>query len=303
MPYVTVIGAAHMDQNAKTFRRIIPHDSNPGVSTLSPGGVGRNIAENLARLGAEVKLIAAVGNDPEGVRVLDSCRAVGIDVGHCQVQAGVSTSRYIAILDADGEMHVALMDDSCMITPAHVFAQSAVIGESGVIVLDVNLDPCILTHILDEFSNHDIYIDPISVTKTEKLRPFVGRFHTIKLNNLEAAALTGFAIGDEASLRRAGDYFLAAGTQRVVISLGVEGLYYRTREAEIRLKSEPLVPKNASGAGDALMAGLVYCSLMGKPATYTAEFSQAVAHFALMSDLTVSREITAAAIETHMRGV
>ena len=302
MSYVTVIGAATMDISAKSTRGIIPQDSNPGTIARSIGGVGRNVADNLARLSAPVRLMVAVGADSFGTEILEGCARVGIDVSQCPRIETASTSTYNAILDADGEMYVAVMDDSCLLTMAHIAPYVDAVAASELIVLDTNLSAELIGGLLDRFPQSDFYAETVSSTKAQKIGTHVGRFHTIKMNALEASVLAGMEIQSEADIRAAGDYFMQAGTKRVVISLGARGLYYRAQDEEIRLTTKPLSPKNATGAGDAMMAGLVYGSLMGKDAAYTAAFAQTMAQIALMSETTVSDEMSIQKVEEQMGG-
>ena len=302
MPYVTVIGAANVDISAKSYASIKPRDSNPGSILRSAGGVGRNIAENLARLSVDVKLIAAVGDDAHGEALLTQAKAAGIDVDYCYIDKEAATSTYIAILDANGEMHVGLMGDSAQLTMAHIQAQADLIAGSEIILVDSNLDRGINAKIMEQFQGKALYVDPISETKALRIRDFVGQFHTIKMNRQEAAVLAGFAITDDASLKKAGDYFLNRGTKRVIISLGEAGIYYKTQTEEIKQAAQPVTVKNATGAGDALMAAVIYCSLEGKAAAYTADFAQAMARLALMSETTVSGRISIEEVERQMKG-
>ena len=61
---VVLIGAASLDVKARAAAPLIPRTSNHGRVSLSPGGVARNVAENLAHLGVQTCLISAVGEDP-----------------------------------------------------------------------------------------------------------------------------------------------------------------------------------------------------------------------------------------------
>ena len=63
MPRVIVIGGANVDIKGRASGTFVATTSNPGEVTVSVGGVGRNIAENLARLGIEVSLLTVLGND------------------------------------------------------------------------------------------------------------------------------------------------------------------------------------------------------------------------------------------------
>ena len=65
-PFVALVGGANMDICASPASRMRMHDSNPGSVVTSPGGVARNMAENLARLGVDCRLVAAVGADHYG---------------------------------------------------------------------------------------------------------------------------------------------------------------------------------------------------------------------------------------------
>jgi len=300
MSYITIIGAANMDLSAKSYQPIIPQDSNPSRITKSHGGVGRNIGENLARLGADVKLIAPVGDDGFGRELLDGCEAVGIDTRCCYRSEHMPSQTYIAVLDEQGEMFVAAVDMACVLPISHMKIHADTIAGSDIILLETNLEQDMIAYILDHFSQNDLYVDPISVTKAQKIKHLLGRFHTIKMNRLEAETLTDMVINSEADLRQAGDYFLAQGTRRVIISLGAEGLYYRTESEEIRLYATPMTPINATGAGDALMAGIAFCSLYGKSDSYTASFAQAAAQVALLSEYTVNPQMDAQEVMWRM---
>ena len=76
------IGAANMDLHGRSRAALILHDSNPGFLHTSPGGVTRNILENLSRMGEKTALFSAIGNDLYGREILASGEAVGMDMSH-----------------------------------------------------------------------------------------------------------------------------------------------------------------------------------------------------------------------------
>jgi len=79
-PTVAVYGGANVDIQARCAERYRPADSNPGTASTSLGGVGRNIAENLARLGVATELVTVFGGDETAAMLADGCRAIGIEV-------------------------------------------------------------------------------------------------------------------------------------------------------------------------------------------------------------------------------
>ncbi|MGQ9814624.1 MAG: PfkB family carbohydrate kinase, partial [Candidatus Roseilinea sp.] len=74
---ILVIGAANLDIKGRLFAPAVASSSNSCAIRTSFGGVARNIADNLARLGVPVTLLTAVGNDFAGQNILDSAAEIG----------------------------------------------------------------------------------------------------------------------------------------------------------------------------------------------------------------------------------
>ena len=108
--YVVVIGAANIDIGGTPYKELIKADSNPGVINISYGGVGRNIAENLSRLGVNTVLIAAVGCDDLGEGLVNHCKAAGIDTDYILRDNKNNSSLYLYINDLNNDMAIALSD-------------------------------------------------------------------------------------------------------------------------------------------------------------------------------------------------
>ena len=62
-PYAVVVGGVNMDIGGVSAGPLVPADSNPGAVRMSLGGVGRNIAHNMALLGVDTRLLTAFGDD------------------------------------------------------------------------------------------------------------------------------------------------------------------------------------------------------------------------------------------------
>ena len=85
---VVVIGGANVDISVSSKTPLVPHDSTPGEIHCSPGGVARNVAENLSRLGVNVSLISVVGNDLFGQRLQEATAQAGVNVDALHVLPG-----------------------------------------------------------------------------------------------------------------------------------------------------------------------------------------------------------------------
>ena len=108
--YIAVVGAVNVDISGTPDTTYMPGDSNPGNVRLTLGGVGRNIAENLCRLGHKVIMITALGEDANAAQVKQGCREVGIDLSHSLVVPQGRTSTYLCLNDEQGEIVGAVSD-------------------------------------------------------------------------------------------------------------------------------------------------------------------------------------------------
>jgi len=88
-----------IDAKGQPRRALVPGTSAPGTVRLSIGGVARNVAENLARLGVHATLLSAVGDDPMGRFLLDATAHAGVNVEHVLVRRGQRSGAYIAVLN------------------------------------------------------------------------------------------------------------------------------------------------------------------------------------------------------------
>ena len=109
---------------------------------MTPGGVGRNVAENLARLGTCTFLVAAVGRDAAGESLLNQTGAAGVRLEYVH-RTDLPTGTYVALLDCDGELVSAVADMAATseLGPAEVNRARDVIATAGLVVLDGNLSP------------------------------------------------------------------------------------------------------------------------------------------------------------------
>lgn len=296
---VTVVGAVNVDMNGTPSAPLIMRDSNPGRIHISFGGVGRNIAENLCRLGAEVELITALGEDMYAQGLRDHCRRAGIGLTHAKTVPGGRTSTYLCINDARGDMALAVSDMEIYtrLTPDYLAQKLPVIQASRLVVLDTNLSAEAIAF-LAERCTAPILADPVSVHKGQKLLPVLSRIHTIKPNLLEAEALSGVRIETKESLEAAGRRLLALGLKNVFLSLGKDGIYYTNgREAGI-VPCYPADMVNTTGCGDACTAAIAKGLLLDKPIGEIARLGMAAAAVCIARPDTISPELSMERIQT-----
>ena len=221
-PYVTVVGGVNVDIGGRPEAALVARDSNPGAVHSSLGGVGRNIAHNMALLGLDVRLLTAFGDDLNAQKLAASCGELGIDISQSPVIPGGRTSTYLFINDERGDMALAVSDMEIYqhLTPQTLAQRHKLLDASQVVVIDTNIPEESIAWLAENCAA-PLFADPVSTAKAVKLKPVLGKLHTLKPNRLEAELLSGVPITDEASLNKAADALLETGLRRVFISLGV----------------------------------------------------------------------------------
>ena len=315
---MTVIGGANMDINCFSHAPLNMSDSNPGKVDYCPGGVGRNIAENLCRLGTEVRFIGVIGGDPGGEFIKHSSAGMRLNIEYSLFLKSKSqvTSVYAAMMDSNGVMKLAISDMDIMeqMTEEHIESKADIIKESAIVLLDTNLPERIIAFILDRFAGGStpetsplgpvkgsaplFFLDSVSAIKAPRAASRIGKFDTLKLGSMEASSLSGIHItGEPASaelrekLKEASFRLTGKGVRRVFITLGKEGVFAVCAGESSFYPVRYVQPVNTSGAGDAFMAGLIYGTLMDWDEKTLVSFSLAMARITVQSKSTVCREM------------
>ena len=300
-PYAVVVGGVNMDIGGASYRPLVAADSNPGRVRMSLGGVGRNIAHNMALLGVDTRMLTAFGDDLYAQKIAASCGELGIDISRSLQVPGGATSTYLFIADENGDMALAMsdMDIYRHLTPAFLASRAPLLNNAQVVVMDTNIPAESIAWVAENI-NLPIFVDPVSTTKAEKLRPILGRLHTLKPNRLEAELLSGVAITDEGSLNRAADALLDTGLRRVFISLGGDGVFAADHDGRCHLPCLPGKMVNTTGCGDAFMAAIVWAYLEGTGLEETAKAGLAAAAIAMESAETINPGMSAEALRRRL---
>lgn len=297
--FVTVVGGINVDLTGSPHQPLVMETSNPGQMLLSAGGVGRNIAHNLALLGVPTMLLSAVGDDTFGVYALDSTRQAGVNVEYVLKHAGQRTGTYLSVLNFEHDLVVAIADMAATrgVSAEYLAQHERILAESALIVADTNLDEEALTYLCDlcETRRIPLLIEPVSVEKSKKLRRINAKAMYITPNRDELHAMTG---RDDADLA-AQCACLRDQFDHIFVTLGEQGVYHYQSHVEqgMQYPAIPTTVVNANGAGDALVAGLI-CGLFHEQSLPDSiRLGIAAAHIALQSPETVNTELSFSRIQ------
>lgn len=304
-PGVVVIGGANVDVKARSATRIRQGTSTPGHTSTTPGGVGRNVAENLARLGTRTFLVAAVGRDAAGESLLNQTAAAGVRVEYVH-RTDQPTGKCVALLDCDGELvsAVADMTATSALGPEEVNRARDIIATAGLVVLDGNLDLEALDHALDlaHASGVRTILEPVSVLKAARLASHVTAdraLYAVTPNRDELAALTELDVRTDRQVRLGADTLHHRGVRHVWVRLGERGSLLSSDSTGASLiPASPTTVEDVTGAGDAMLAAFCHALLRGSNPLDAARYGHAAAALTIASSHTVRPDLTPGLIET-----
>lgn len=292
---VLVIGAAGLDVKGQVTGPLQMGTSNPGIIRRSPGGVARNIAENLARLGVEVAFISAVGEGWAGRYILEKTRQAGVNVEHVLIGPDLRTGTYLALLDQERQLIVGLDDMASIerITPRYLNDRRRLFRDARMVVVDANLTPAALRTVfrLAELYGRPVCADPTSAPLAIRLRPFLRQLRLATPNLEEAGALLGEMGAGSRPIRMARK-LVARGVELAVITLAERGLCYATAEESGHLPAIAVPIVDRTGVGDALTAAVIFGLLEELPPSEAVRLGLSAAALTLQCRETVCPDLS-----------
>lgn len=299
-----VIGGANIDIGGFPSGRIAMQDSNPGRVRLSAGGVGRNIACNLARLGVETHLIAAFGDDSFADIARSDCARAGVDCSLAFDFKGAASSAYLFIADASGDMQLAVNDMAICdrLTPEALSTRLDALNEMDAVVLDANLPAETLAFLAERLAP-PLLADAVSTAKAPRLLGAMKNLAAVKPNAIEAETLAGIPVHGPDSAARAARRLVELGAKRAFITLGERGACCADEGGARFLSGGAVKLVNATGAGDAFTAALAWGLMNGLTLERCCAAGLAAASIAVESMETVSPDITEASVIERMRSL
>ncbi len=293
---VLVIGAAGLDVKGWAKGPLVSATSNQGRIRSSVGGVGRNIAENLTRLGVPTTLLSAVGDDGAGRRLLSQAREAGIDVSHVLVDPAEHTGSYLAVLDHTGDLSVSIDDMEALqaITPRFLNDRRRLFRDAAMIVIDANLSPQSLRTVFRLAAKHQVPVcaDPTSPYLAHRLKPYLRQLYMITPNEAEAAALLdGRSIQGQVQATQAAQQLVSAGVDIAVITMAEKGVCYATSNESGRVPALDIEVVDFTGAGDALSAAIIFGLLEDFPINEAVRLGVSAAALTIQSCETVCQAL------------
>jgi pseudouridine kinase len=291
------VGGADVDRKF-TLDAAVP----PGVTSLCGravtrfGGVARNVAHNLVRLGVATSLISLTGDDDDGRALLRELERDGVDARGVRAVRGAATAQYVAVIDPRGALVLEIADMTIFARfgPDDLARAWPSMAQAAWIVADTNLRPDVIEALAQRRSGagYGLALDAVSVPKAASLPAQLGGVDVLFLNEAEAATyLAVHGTVPEGSAARA-LAVRARGAGAVVLTRGAADVLV----ARDGITAIPAFPArtivDVTGAGDALLAATIARLLAGDDLVAAVRSGARAAALTIETDATVRADLS-----------
>lgn len=288
MDKTLIIGGCNLDIIGTCIKEPIMYDSNVGNISYNFGGVAFNICQNISRLLANVAFISVLGDDYYSQSVIKELKFQKVNVDYVYTLINQRMSTYNAILGADGELILGINDMSILdnLNLDYLSRIDSFIQSFPIVFFDPNLSIDAINYLANLEAIK--IVDGVSVTKVIKLKSILSKIDVLKVNQYEASALININIQNVDDIINASQLLIDSGVKNVIISLGKHGLYYQNKNEKGFCSLAPFKIVNVNGAGDGLVAGLIYGFSQGLTFKETLIYGMSISYLNLMTDQTLN---------------
>ena len=246
--------------------------------TLVPGGKGANQACAAGRLGTDVAMLGAIGDDDYGALQLKSLSEAGVEVGGLLKKEGQNTGTAFITVNKSGNNSIVVVPGAnSAFRPEDIEANRELIEQCEIMILqlEIPLDTVCYATKLAKSLGKTVILDPAPVPEhfPEELYEYVD---IVKPNETELGMLTGIAEAQK-HLTEAAQVLKARGVKNVLVTLGGDGVYINPESGEeIRIPACKVKAVDTTAAGDSFTAALAAMLLNGESLEAAAEFANRV---------------------------
>ena len=232
---IVCIGGANIDRKFHITDELVKSTSNPVTSETSIGGVARNVAENLGRIGEDVLLLTTSGNDAEWQHISDLSSPF-MNVDYVEKISSESTGSYTALLDQHGSMTMGFADMSVYdkITPEFMIKNTYLLNKSKCIIADLNCPKETIEFLCSYAEKKKIKLVLIAVSgpKMNRLPHNLHAVDWLILNKDEVESFVGKDAQTEAELIQYIGEIRSLGVKNLVVTSGKDKIIYDGDEGQ-----------------------------------------------------------------------
>lgn len=284
MDRILVIGSLNMDYTVRSERMpLLGETLNGNGFSISAGGKGANQAAAAAKLGSQVRMLGAVGNDISGDALLRALEQCGVDCSFVMKTDCPTGAAMIVVVNGD---NFILIDHGAnyAVTPKQLQKEdwAALFRWADIVVLQLEIPLETVRAAAKAAKEAGVLVvlnpAPINPALDGDVLQYVD---FLVPNEHEAALLLGYEIRDEAVAEKAAGELYERWGCRVIITLGERGSVYFDGTDAVRQKAVPAQVTDTTAAGDSFIGGLCAAMAGGQSVREALSFAAAVASCAI----------------------
>ena len=274
MPGTVVMGVIFVDIKGFPWGIYTPRGTNRGSVRYIHGGVARNVAEDLLRIGAPVTFVTLSDRTPMGNDALQRLSEQGADLSHAITVAQNGVGIWLAVMDETGDLagSISQMPDTKPLEDYLALHGEAIVAEADHIAIEFDMGEEIAERITDlaEQYGKDLYCIPGNMSVMLKRPDLLRRTRCVICNEVEAHKIFGRPLPQEdpdGILEAVLQYGRGFGLRSMVVTLGASGaVYYDGPTGESGFfPAQKVKMVDSTGAGDAFFSGVIAGLTRGLP--------------------------------------
>lgn len=280
---VLVIGSLNMDFSINLNK--LPLSGETVLAndlTLVPGGKGANQAYALGKLGANVSMIGAIGNDEYGKILIENLKSVNVNTNGIKVIDGEKTGCAFVNVDKSGENNIVVVGGSNLLVDKKLIDENInLIDEADIIVmqLEIPLDVVAYVKEIALSKNKVVIIDPAPAQYN--IEEILDGVDIIKPNNTELEIISGMKIYNDNDIVKAAKKMIKSGVKNVIVTLGKDGSLLVNKDKNKRFETIKVDAVDSTAAGDSFIAGLALSLSEGKDLEKAIKFGHIVSSYSV----------------------
>ena len=279
MKKIVVIGSMNLDYTIDVKEMPLVGETILGKDMVySAGGKGANQASAIAKLGGNVSILGAVGNDSNGKMEMDALKEVGVNVDNVIVKDDVPTGLAIITVNEAGENSIIVISGANYdLSPEDIQENTSVIEDADIVIFQLEIPIDTVVWSIKEAKRRDKFVILDPAPANSKLdKEIYSYVDIITPNETELSILTDMPDAVD-KLEEACNKLHSYGAKGIIVTLGDKGSYLSTIDGQRQhFPCHKVDAVDTTAAGDAFTASVSLMLLQDKSLEEAIEFATKV---------------------------